>query len=77
MTAEIETAACGGTDPVQGPAAPTQADLLWASGMAREAIANLPMSSPQRALALDNEGAAYTAAHHLGAEAEYDFEAEL
>jgi hypothetical protein len=75
MTAEIETAACGGTGPVQGPAAPTQADLTWATGTAQAALDDLPVSSPQRALALDNEAAAYIAAEHLSHEA--DAEPEL
>ena len=52
--------------PVQGPAAPTEADLLWATGTTAAAMADASASMPQREAAAEAEQAAYTAARHLG-----------
>ena len=67
MTADAMTAAQGQPDaPVQGPAAPTEADLLWATGTTAATMADTSASMPQREAAAEAEQAAYTAARHLG-----------
>ena len=52
--------------PVSGPAAPTEADLLWATGTTAAMMADPSASMPQREAAAEAEQAAYTAARHLG-----------
>ena len=52
--------------PVFGPAAPAEADLLWATGTTAAMMADPTASMPQREAAAEAEQAAYTAARHLG-----------
>ena len=67
MTAETVNAPGVQADaPVQGPAAPTEADLLWATGTTAATMADASASMPQREAAAEAEQAAYTAARHLG-----------
>ena len=51
--------------PVFGPTAPTEADLLWATGTTAAMMADPSASMPQREAAAEAEQAAYTAARHL------------
>ena len=65
MTAATEatTPAAG---PVQGPAAPTYSDLIWATGTTAATMADPSATLAQREAAAEAEQAAYIAARHLG-----------
>ena len=67
MTAELITAPeAQPDDPVQGPAAPTAADLLWATGTTAAAMDDPGASMAEREAYAEAEQATYTAAQHLG-----------
>ena len=52
--------------PVHGPAAPTEADLLWATGQTAAVMDTPGHTRAQAEIAAAAEQAAYTAARHLG-----------
>jgi hypothetical protein len=66
MTAETEAGALAAMSPVQGPAQPTEADLMWATGASRAELASPSATFESRQAVLEAEYATYTAAEHLG-----------
>ena len=63
MTSQAATTAAG---PVQGPAAPTRTDLIWATASSQAALDDPHATLETRQAALEAEAATYTAAAHLG-----------
>jgi hypothetical protein len=63
MTRQATTTAAG---PVQGPAAPTHTDLIWATASSQAALDDPALSIQDRQSYLEAEAATYTAAAHLG-----------
>jgi len=67
MTAETVNAPGVQADaPMQGPAAPTEADLLWATGQTKAVMDTPGRTLAQGEIAAAAEQAAYTAARHIG-----------
>jgi hypothetical protein len=54
--------------PVQGPAAPTCGDLIWATGNSRATLDDPHATAAERLDALEAEAGVYEAAKHLGVE---------
>ena len=63
MTGQAATTAAG---PVQGPAQPTNTDLIWATASSQAALDDASLSTAERLSYLEAEAATYTAAAHLG-----------
>ena len=63
MTSQAATTGAG---PVQGPAAPTRTDLIWATASSQAALDDPHATLETRLAALEAEAATYTAAAHLG-----------
>jgi hypothetical protein len=63
VTAQATTTAAG---PVQGPAAPTHTDLIWATASSQAALDDPHATTETRQAVLEAEAATYTAAAYLG-----------
>ena len=63
MTSQAATTAAG---PVQGPAQPTNTDLIWATASSQAALDDASLSTAERLSYLEAEAATYIAAAHLG-----------
>ena len=59
-------AATTGAGPVQGPAAPTHTDLIWATASSQAELDDPHATLETRLAVLEAEAATYTAAAHLG-----------
>jgi hypothetical protein len=60
------TATAPAAGPVQGPAAPTYTDLIWATASSQAALDDPHATLETRLAVLEAEAATYTAAAHLG-----------